>query len=75
MGKACNKNGGISYNKKAVQQTHHSNRQLGKPRKRWEDVVGEDAIMILCMRAGKTNAKYGEPWRQRTVEAKAQFWL
>jgi len=60
---------------KAARQTHHTKRRLGKPRKRWEDVVGEDATMVLCMRAGKTKAKDGEPRRQRTVEAKVQFGL
>jgi len=61
--------------KKAAQQTQHNKRRLGKPRKRWEDVVGEDAIVLICTCAGKTKAKDKEPWRQRTVEAKAQFVL
>ena len=61
--------------KKAAQQTHHTKRRLGKPRKRWEDVVGEDAIMLLCMQAGKTKAKDTEPCKQHNAEAKALFGL
>jgi hypothetical protein len=61
--------------KKAAQQTHHTKRRLRKPRKRWEDVVGEDAILLLCTQAGKTKAKDTEPWRHHTAEAKALFGL
>jgi hypothetical protein len=31
---------------KALQQTIHSNRKIGKPRKRWEDGVREDAVAL-----------------------------
>ena len=61
--------------KKAAQQTNHTKRRIGKPRKRWEDVVGEVAIMLVCTRAWKTKTKDREPWRQHTVETKAQFGL
>jgi hypothetical protein len=46
--------------KKAVQQTIHSKRRVGKPRKRWEDGVREDAIELLGMRAWKIKAKERE---------------
>ena len=61
--------------KKALQQTIHSKRRVGKPRKRWEDGVGEDAIMLLDTQAWKTKAKDKQSWRQRIEEAKARFGL
>jgi hypothetical protein len=37
--------------KKAVQQTIHGKRAVGKPRKRWEDAVREDCIKLLGTKA------------------------
>jgi hypothetical protein len=61
--------------KKALQQTIHGNRRVGKPRKRWEDGMREDAVELLGIRAWKTKAKDREFWRQRIEEAKARYGL
>jgi hypothetical protein len=57
--------------KKALQQTIYSNRRIGKPRKRWEDKVRENAVMLLGIQPSKTKVKDEEFWRQRIKEAKA----
>ena len=41
----------------ALQQTIHCKRWIGKPRKRCEAGVREDAVMLLGIRAWKTKAK------------------
>lgn len=43
--------------KKTQQQTIHSRRRVGKPRKRWEEGVREDAIALLGLWALKTKGK------------------
>jgi hypothetical protein len=43
--------------KKALQQTIHSKRQVGKPRKSWEDGVREDAVELLGYGLGKLKPK------------------
>jgi hypothetical protein len=43
--------------KKALQQIVHSKRRVGRPRKKWEDGVREDAIVLLVTQAWKTTAK------------------
>jgi hypothetical protein len=58
---------------KALQQTSHSKRRVGKPRKSLEDGMTEDAIALLGTRAWKTKAKDRESWRQCMNKAKAQF--
>jgi hypothetical protein len=61
--------------KKALQQTIHGKRRVGKPRKRWEDGVTEDAVELLGIRAWKSKAKDREFWRHRIEEAKARYRL
>jgi hypothetical protein len=46
--------------KRALQQTIHSNRRVGKPRKRWEGGVREDAVALCGTWALKTKAKNTE---------------
>ena len=43
--------------KKALQQTIHSNRRVGKPRKRWKDGMREDAVALCGTWTSKTKAK------------------
>jgi hypothetical protein len=54
---------------KEVQETDE------KPSKRWEDGVRENAVMLLGIRARKTEAKDRESWRQYTEEVKARYGL
>jgi hypothetical protein len=61
--------------KKALQQTTHGKRCVGKPRKRWEDGVREDAVELLGIWAWKAKGKDTEFWRQRIEEAKARYGL
>jgi hypothetical protein len=49
-------------------------RSVEKPRKRWEDVVEQDAARFLHCRNWKLAANDGTLWRQK-IEAKAQFGL
>jgi hypothetical protein len=61
--------------KKALQQTIHSKRRIGKPRKSWEDGVTEDAVTLLVAWYWKTTAKDRVSWRQCIEEAKARYGL
>jgi hypothetical protein len=47
--------------KKALQPTIHRKRRVGKPRKRWEDGVTDNAITLLVTRVGKTTPKIENP--------------
>ena len=49
---------------KALQQTVHCKRRIGKARRQLDDGVREDAVMLLATRAWKTKAKDRESWRQ-----------
>jgi hypothetical protein len=55
--------------KKSRQQGIHCKRRIGNPRKRWEDEMKDDVVMLLGIRTWKTKAKDGESWRQRIEEA------
>jgi hypothetical protein len=46
-------------------------RSVGKPRKRWEDVVQQDAARFLRCRNWKLAAVDRTLWRQMIFEAKA----
>jgi hypothetical protein len=49
---------------------------VGKSRKRWEDVVQQDAASFLCCRNWKLAANDRRTlWRQKIEEAKARFGL
>jgi hypothetical protein len=50
-------------------------RSVGKPRKRWEDEMQQDAASFLRSRNWKLAANDGTLWRQKTGEAKARFGL
>jgi hypothetical protein len=61
--------------KKALRQTIHCKRWVGKPRKRLEDAAREDAVGLLGIRAWKIKASDREFWRQCIEEAKARYGL
>jgi hypothetical protein len=48
-------------------------RSVEKPRKRWEDVVQQDAARILLSHNWKLVANDRTLWMQKIVEAKACF--
>jgi hypothetical protein len=48
---------------------------VGKPRKRWEDMVQQDAARFLWCRNWKLAANDGTLWRQKIEETKARFGL
>jgi hypothetical protein len=50
-------------------------RSVGKSRKRWEDVVQQDATCFLLCRNWKLAASDRTLWRQKIEEAKARFGL
>ena len=60
--------------RKTLQQTIHCKRRIGKPRKRWEDGMREDAVMLLGLLAWKTKAKGRESWRQRMGGGQGSIW-
>jgi hypothetical protein len=60
---------------KALQQTVNCERQVEKQRKRWEHGERKDDVMLLGIRAWKTETKDRESWRQRIEEAKALYGL
>jgi hypothetical protein len=45
---------------------------MGKPRRRWEDVVRRDMSQILGMRGWRRRAENKEEWRRLLKEARAQ---
>jgi hypothetical protein len=50
-------------------------RSVGKPRKRWEDAVEQDAASFLCCHNWKLAGNDRTLCRQKTEEAKARFGL
>jgi hypothetical protein len=50
-------------------------RSVGKTRKRWEDVVEQDAARFLHCHNRKLATNDRTLWRQKIKEAKAQFGL
>jgi hypothetical protein len=48
---------------------------VGKPRKRWEDVMEQDAARFLHCRNLKLATNDRTLWRQKIEEAKTQFGL
>jgi len=58
--------------KKFLNVKCHYIRQMGKPRRRWEDVVRRDTSQILGIRGWRRGAEDKEEWRRLLREARAQ---
>jgi hypothetical protein len=66
---------GTRIAKKVLKAKFEGVRSFGKPRKRWEDAVQEDAASFLRCHNWKLAANDGTLWRQRTEQAKARLRL
>jgi hypothetical protein len=66
---------GIRIPKKVFKGKFEGVRSVGKPRKRWEDVVQQDAASFLRCRNWKLTANDRTLWRQKIEQAKARFGL
>jgi hypothetical protein len=66
---------GTRIPKKVFKGKSEGGRSVGKPRKRWEDVVQQDATRFMLCRNWKLAANERTLWRQKTEEAKARFGL
>jgi hypothetical protein len=66
---------GTRIPKKVFKAKSEGVRSVGKPRKRWEDVVQQDAASFLRSRNWKLAANDRTLWRQKIEEAKARFGL
>jgi hypothetical protein len=62
--------------KKALGAKFTGRQPVGKPRKRWEDAVKEDAVsLLICKRNWKLTAQNRNVWRQMLREARARLRL
>jgi hypothetical protein len=61
--------------KKVLKAMFGGVRSVGKPRKRWEDAVQQDAASSLLCRNWKLAADDRTLWRQKIEEAKARSGL
>jgi hypothetical protein len=66
---------GTRIPKKVFKAKFEEVRSVGKPRKRWEDVVQQDAAIFLRCRNWKLAADNRTLWKQKIEEAKARFGL
>jgi hypothetical protein len=66
---------GTRIPKKVFKAKFDGVRSVGKPRKRWEDAVQQDAANFLRCRNWKLAANDRTLWKQKTEEAKARFGL
>jgi hypothetical protein len=66
---------GTRIPKKVFKAKFEAVRSVGKPRKRWEDAVRQDAVSFLRCRNWKLAAHDRTLWRKKTEEAKARFGL
>jgi hypothetical protein len=66
---------GTRIPKKVFKVKFEGVRLVGKPRKRWEDVVQQDAARFLRCCNWKLAANDRRLWRQKIEEAKARFGL
>jgi hypothetical protein len=66
---------GTRIPKKVFKAKFEGVRSVGKPRKRWEDVVQQDADRFLRSRNWKLAANDRTLWRKKIGEAKARFEL
>jgi hypothetical protein len=62
---------GTQIPKKVFKAKFEGVRLVGKPRKRWEDVVQQDAARFLCCRNWKLATNDRTLWRQNIEEAMA----
>jgi hypothetical protein len=58
---------------KSPQSNFTSNQPIRKPRKRWEDVVKDDAASLLQCRNWRLTVQNTNVWRQKLWEARAQI--
>jgi hypothetical protein len=58
--------------KKVINGKFHNTRPVGKPRRRWEDVVRRDTSQILGIRGYRSRAERREEWMRLLREARAQ---
>jgi hypothetical protein len=66
---------GTRISKKVLEAKFGGVRSVGKPRKRWEDAVQQDAARFLCCHNWKLAANDRALWRQKIVKAKVRFGL
>jgi hypothetical protein len=66
---------GTRIPKKVLKAKFEGVRSVGKPRKRGEDAVQQDAASFLRCRNWKLTANDGTLWMQKTEEAKARLGL
>jgi hypothetical protein len=62
---------GTRIPKKVFKAKFEGVRSVGKPRKRWEDAVQQNAVSFLRCRNWKLAANDRKLWRQKTEEVKA----
>ena len=58
--------------KKLLNGNFHTTRTVGRPRKRWADVVQRDALQLLGIRGWRRRAENGDEWRRLMREGKAR---
>jgi hypothetical protein len=62
---------GTRIPKKVFKAKFEGVRSVGKPRKRWEDVVQQDSARFLLCHNWKLTANDRTLWKQKIEEAKA----
>jgi hypothetical protein len=65
---------GTRISKKVLEAKFGEVRAVGKPRRRWEDVVQQDAARFLCCCNWKLVANERTLWRHK-IEEKVRFGL
>ena len=58
--------------KKVLNGNLYTTRPVGKPRKRWADVVRRDALQLLGIRGWRRRAGSRDEWRRFMREAKGR---
>jgi hypothetical protein len=58
--------------KKVLNGKFHTKRPVGRPRKRWADVVQRDALQLLGIRGWRRRAANRDEWRHLVRDAKAR---
>ena len=61
--------------KKVLNGKFSNTRPMGKPRKRWKDVVWRDTSWTLGIKGWRRRAEDREEWRRLLREARVQNWL
>jgi len=57
MGRSHNKNGRRKDSKKVLNGNFYTTRPVGRPRRRWADVVQRDAIQLLGIKGWRRRAE------------------